>query len=289
MKLPSSRTVLVLAAAVAAISVGLAAGPLPWRFAGDSGLPAPDAVPPAGEKAASISIDPIIALSPFGRLPQAADPAPQAQEETSLGLTLLGVVISTDPASSSAILSSELEPATVYVVGDSVASTAVLDSVFVDHVVLKVDGRQETLSFPENIQSPAAAPDPVTSGVDALRALATGETDAATDATDGSDDYVDPVTMMERYRTEMQNDPQTALDDLGLQPTDQGYQVGDGAPDTLLQAGLQPGDVIAKVNGQQVGNIEQDQSYFDEVMASGRARIEVLRNGQRIVLSFPLR
>ena len=100
MNRPSDRTLLWLAAGLVAVSVGLAAGPLPWRFAGESGLPTPSpAAPPSGRPAA-VSLAPIIALSPFGRLAEAPVPEPQVEQETALGLVLLGVVIATDPKAS---------------------------------------------------------------------------------------------------------------------------------------------------------------------------------------------
>ena len=54
-------------------------------------------------------------------------------------------------------------------------------------------------------------------------------------------------------------------------------------------AGLAPGDVVEKVNGVQVGDAERDRRLFDEAVVSGRARVEVVRDGRRIILSFPLR
>ncbi len=70
---------------------------------------------------------------------------------------------------------------------------------------------------------------------------------------------------------------------------DGGYAVQESASGVLLDAGLQPGDLVTTVNGQQVGNIDRDRAYFSDVVAAGHARIELLRNGRRIVLSFPLR
>ena len=94
---------------------------------------------------------------------------------------------------------------------------------------------------------------------------------------------------MAQYQSLMQENPQAVLEDLGLIETASGYEVqGDGAQ-TLLPAGFEAGDVITKVNGQQVGDITRDTPFFNNVVASGHARIDLLRNGQRIVLSFPLR
>jgi general secretion pathway protein C len=61
------------------------------------------------------------------------------------------------------------------------------------------------------------------------------------------------------------------------------------SPALVRDAGFRAGDVITRVNGQKVGDISVDQRYFDDVVLSGRARVEVLRDGQSIILSFPLR
>lgn len=266
--------------AIAAVSVGLAAGPLPWRLAGESGLPRP---PPAGaERAAAepVSLDPILSLGPFGRVVNEAAPAPAA-EETDLGLTLHGVVISATPDLSSAIISSEAQPARTYRVGQTIVAEAVLVEVHGEQVVLDVGGRRETLSFPESRSAR-----PRDRGVSALQALVHGQSSAAPAAAAAA---TDPEAIIARYRERITANPQQVLDGLGLVATEAGYEIGGDAPASVRRAGLQPGDVVAKVNGQQVGEVESDRRLFDEVAASGRARLEVLRGGQRIVMSFPLR
>lgn len=274
MKLRATATLFWLTAALAAVSVGLAAGPLAWRFAGESGLPPPPAAGPEAPRAAAASIDPILALSPFGRLARAAPAAPV--EETDLGLTLNGVVIGGAGGASRAIVTGPEGPAASYAVGQEVAPGAILAEVRADQVVLLVDGARETLSFPERRDASGG-------GVAALRALV-----GAPAATPGADS-TDPEAVIARYRERIAANPQTVLDGLGLTATPEGYQVGASASAGVRQAGLRPGDVVAKVNGQQVGNIELDRRFFDAVAASGRARIEVVRDGQTVVMSFPLR
>lgn len=265
-----ARRILWIVAGLAAISVGIAAGPLPWRFLGESGLPPPAPVGAAGGAPPAVSLDPIIALSPFGRPEAEAEPEPEVQE-TSLGLVLLGVVIATDPADSTAILEGGIGPSRVYAVGDRVADNALLAAVYVDHVVLDVDGHPESLSFPPSVAGAAAPPPPLPA-----------EPEEGEEAGDLAD-------VIEGYRVQLEQDPATVLEDLDLTPTDRGYLVGDSPPDLLTAAGFQSGDVIAQVNGQQVGNIARDARFFSDVVASGHARIELLRNGKRMVLSFPLR
>ena len=341
-------------AALAVVSVGLAAAPLPGRFAGDSGLPRPEPVAREDAAEAGASLDAILALSPFGRIAPPAEPEPEARR-TDLGLTLHGVVIATRPEASSAIVSGASEPARSYAVGQSVADGATLVEVERDHVVLDVAGRRETLSFPE---ARGAGPDgddaessddaeleddvepedevefeddlgpeddaepeddvesdedvePRGDGLDALRALISdkpptrvrpvelNDDEDDDDDVDGDDDDGggdggsdgdggDVETVAAEYRERLRDDPRRMLDDLGLVAAEGGYEVGEDPAKPLRRAGLEPGDVIAKVNGQQVGDIDRDRRFFDEVVASGRARLEVVRDGERITLSFPL-
>lgn len=280
MRRPGPRSVVWFAAALAAVSVGLAAGPLPWRFAGESGLPEPAPVASATPAAAPVALDPILALQPFGRLAEPA--APEAAVETALGLTLHGVAIARRPEASSAIISGAEAPARAYAVGQDITGSAALLEVHAGHVVLSVDGRRETLSFPQRRR---AAPS-VDSGVAALQALVTGQEPAPGEAAPAAPD---PEAVIAEYRDLYRANPMIVLGRLGLVATEEGYSVSGSAPAGVLRAGLRPGDVVAKVNGQQVGNLDADRGLFDEVVASGRARLEVLRDGQRVVMSFPLR
>ena len=59
------------------------------------------------------------------------------------------MAIAAAPGKSSAIVSSDGGPARVYLVGAAITDTATLEAVFSDHVVLRVDGNPETLSFPQ--------------------------------------------------------------------------------------------------------------------------------------------
>ena len=72
----------------------------------------------------------------------------------------------------------------------------------------------------------------------------------------------DAAATLEQYRAEIEDDPQTLLDELGLAVADGGYAVQESASGVLLDAGLQPGDLVTTVNGQQVGNIDRDRALF---------------------------
>lgn len=300
------RLVWAVAAAVV-VSVGLAASPLPRRFMGESGVQAPEA-PERASEAAPVALDPILALMPFGRNAEPDEPAEET-EDTALGLALHGVVTSAASAGSSAIVSGEGQPARAYALGQELPGGATLVEVQGDHVVIETDGRRETLSFPERRRDDLAtdgdgdedstgdeaveedsddAP-PAATGVDALRALVVGQAQEAQEEEPAESEAPDPEAEIASWRERVQTEPDAVLDELGLTAGEEGYAVGDEASDLMRRAGLLPGDVVAKVNGQQVGNIDDDQPLFDEIVAAGRARLEIIREGETVVMSFPLR
>jgi general secretion pathway protein C len=294
--MPGTASLIWLAAGLAAASVALAAAPLPRLFAGESGLPTPRPAAPPGAARPPVSIDPILELSPFGRL-RNADAGTSAQQDPSLGLLLHGVVITGLAAESTAIISGEGKPAKVYRIGDDITATATLAAVFVDHVELLVDGSPQELTFPKAVRASVPESAPPEADLGALRQLIAGAAqgysaasgaastpDPASAETDSGPEALD--SRIERYRAALRSDPQMLLDELGLAAFEDGYHVSMTASDDLLSVGLIPGDIVSTVNGQQVGNIDQDRAYFDDVISSGRATLGVVRQGERLMVSL---
>lgn len=267
-----------IAAALAAISLGAAAGPVAWRLAGESGQAIGSATAAPVAEAARLDLSPILAFAPFGTA-VSAEASPEVIGETGLGLVLLGVTVSTPASNSRAIISGgDSGRADSYAVGSDITAAASLAEVTRSHVVLMVDGRLETLSFAKPGMKPA------TTGKPDLRNLIPSNTGPASTAASN-----DPDAVIARYRAAILQNPKSVMDRLGLEATGEGYKISDAASPGVRQAGFRPGDLITTVNGQKVGDIAQDQRYFDEVAASGKARVELQRDGQSIVMTFPLR
>lgn len=267
-----------LAAALGAISVGVAGGPVAWRLAGEDGAAVKASAAGPVVEGARLDLTPILAFAPFGSAvpPEAA---PQVIGETGLGLTLLGVTLSVPPSASRAIIAGgDSGRADSYAIGTSITANATLAEVAQTHVVLKVDGRLETLSFDKPGDSPAA---PAKTD---LRNLIPSSAEPSAAAVSN-----DPDAVIARYRAAILQNPQSVMDRLGLEATGDGYRISDTASPGVRQAGFRPGDLVTAVNGQQVGDIPSDQRYFDEVAASGKARVELQRDGQTIIMTFPLR
>lgn len=274
-------------------SLAVAGGQVAWHVAGWSAAMAPPpgpAAPALPVAAPPPDIGPILDLSPFGAVAVAAPVAPVT--ETTLDLVLRGVLLGTDPATSLAQIARQGETAN-YAPGDAVTGTARLVSVAVDHVVLDVGGQMQTLSFPEtglDLAAPAA-PSVAQAGLDRLRDVLAAQAANPPPPRPEPPPAADPVTTQDQialWRQRIIANPSEVLDAIGLIATPDGYMIAEDHDSGVALAGLRPGDLVRSVNGQAVGNVDRDRHLYDEVAASGQARIEVMRDGRMIVMSFPL-
>lgn len=270
-----------LVAAGTVVSVAAGAARLTWHMAGlFEGTPAGRTAPQSGGRApAPTDLEPILALAPFGirvKIEEQTEPLPVA-EQTSLDLVLRGVLVAEPNAASMAYIAGGDGVIGVYGIGTPVVSGAVLSEVHRDRVVLEIDGRLEILSFEDGVDAASAA-------ADAVRARIQGRLDGPL-----PEEGATPDEAIEFWRRRIAENPQGVLDQLGLEITDEGYRIGEAAHPGVRRAGFLPGDLVASVNGEPIGNIEDDRALYDRVAASGRARVELVRDGQTIVMSFPLR
>jgi general secretion pathway protein C len=269
-------TLLVVLGVVAA-----SAAPVVWHWRGDfAGQPAAQTITPTAQVAdlkAPADIGPILTLAPFG-MPPEAPIADTPIGETTLDLTLLGVVVRSDPALSRALIANA-GTSGQYGPGDQITDRAKLASVAADHVVLDVDGTYQTLSFPVPGDASPAQPAVVT-GTDRLLAAVTAQT--AEPVPETTADYID------LWRERIIANPGEVMSAIGLIPTPDGYVIAEQHDSGVELAGLRAGDLVTSVNGQAVGNVERDRQLYDDVAASGMARIEIERDGRTIVMSFPL-
>ncbi|MFN3973329.1 MAG: type II secretion system protein N [Gemmobacter sp.] len=273
-----SRMVFWATAAGAALSLGVTAGSVAWRLGGEDGRiePAPNFATATAPSRPDLSA--ILGFRPFGS-PDAPASEPSITGETSLGLTLLGVTTAIPASASRAIIRGGDVAVSSYGIGGQITGAAQLVEVHQSHVVLSVDGQLETLSFLRGARSPASgARGPDLSNLIPRAVVPVQGTQTET-----------PEVAIARYRAEIHQNAQAVMNRLGLEIVDGGYRVKDAAPPDVLQAGFRPGDVVARVNGKQVGNIDADRRHFDDIAASGRARVELQRDGQLIVMTFPLR
>ena len=294
-KLVEPARVLAIAGIVVGIAVTLAQGV--WFFAVSPDAERVSSAPMTPQGATqAVDIERIAAWHLFGR-PGSRDATAAALDrtpDTRLNLVLAAVFEASDPDASVAVIGTGGRAAEIYRVGDSIPGGARLAEVHSDLVVISRGGVREALRFNDlpltagtgdTGQEPAIArPTPERSLPDA----------APNDAPRYRSQTETARSVVAAYRTRLQENPEQALSDIGLQavsPSEtRGYRVGSLAhAPQLAQTGLQAGDVIVSVNGRPVGDVRRDRMEIDNVLAAGAARLEVQRGERRFFVQASLR
>lgn len=275
-------------------SLGWSAAQLVWHRAGHTSV-MPLAI--SDQAAAPVNDAPqdlaaITALTPFGRAAEPATPAKATPGAATLDIALRGVLLDPDNTLSRAFIRAKGQ-VDVFRIGDAVLSAELVE-IGTDTVTLMLDGDTIRVGFAgivgadqptapiatvqEDTSSDpfarlAAAIVPGQGSID-LREAPPPETTA---------DYID------LWRDRITRNPQDAMDRVGVELVENGYRIKPDPNIGVTLAGLRPGDVITGLNGQSVGDLEKDRVLYDEVAAAGIARVEVVRDGQSLLLTFPLR
>lgn len=197
--------------------------------------------------------------------------------KTRLRLSLMGVFMAENAQQSSAIIAEQGREGEFFKVGDRVQGRARLSKVYEDKVILDNSGKFETLTFEDAekiagsiVSQPKTSPTKKnkTNNLAYKQRLRTIKT---------------PEQFVEFAKDELSN-PEQALKNLGLTATDGGY-VLKGASSMLTRIGMKPGDKLISVNGNTLGDPEQDKLLIDEVYASGSAKIVIERGSRRMTIN----
>lgn len=108
----------------------------------------------------------------------------------------------------------------------------------------------------------------------------------ANNTIDGADNGIQPQSAISEAIIELQQNPASYLSRMGVMASGDGYQVTATMPAAMRdRLGLEPGDKVLSVNGQNVGsNPAQDASVLQQVQQLGEAQIEVQRGEQIITI-----
>jgi general secretion pathway protein C len=218
----------------------------------------------------------------------------QPAVQTRLPLELKSVFVADEKDLSAAIVAQRGKPGESYRVGDTLPGNAELVEVRTDRIILRRAGVRETLMFPEwqNQFAEEAAPAqraPATNDFASDEADQFDESDGAGRGTADSEP-LSAAEIADELRERLATEGESALEDYGLEIADGGgYRLGNAANAPYLrQTGLQPGDVILSVNGQPVGDVQQDQLQIENILAQGTARIEIQRGARRFTITASL-
>jgi general secretion pathway protein C len=202
--------------------------------------------------------------------------------KTRLRLELLGVMAASIAENSSAIIASKGGVGENYRIGDVVQGRTKLAAVQQDQVILDSNGKLEALKFdlahehgiqqsgkPTRAQRRAQSAGSLKERFKQVRTVS------------------DAVNLL---KDEVAISPAGALKQLGLVASENGsgYKVSSSGS-MLTQLGLEPGDVILSVNGQTLGNLEDDQMLLEQVTNSGQARLEIQRGNRRFVVNHTIK
>lgn len=264
---------------------------LGWQLAGLTwaALPVPASarLPPAGAAEASgsgsgtgeVPTARLARLHLFGE-PPADDDRQRSPEtetdapETQLNLTLLGVYA---PGESGglAIIATGGGPEKVYAVGDTIAGSARITGIFEDRVVLRRDGRAETLRMD-------------------LAKVPSGQADRQV-RTRGDGQGEGIIERARALRERIRQNPLELARMVRFQPyVEDGELVGfriqprSDEAQLLEEAGIRPSDVVTRVNGIPLNDRAQGNRALRELRDASMINVTILRDGRSEQLSIPL-
>lgn len=269
------RVVLVIVVAYLGASAFwfFTAGPEPLPVAVESTAPT---------EQAGVDIAALRAMNLFGTPAAAPRAAPtEVLQETRLSLVLVGVFVADEPEASSALIARSGATPELVSAGDRLPGGATLLEVFADRVVIRRGGARELVRFaePRSISVSRVAPEGAPRATSSARNFGVEEPQQS---------FADAI---EEYRREIDENPESALQRLGVEPVvagqAQGYTLG-SQPALLARTGLRTGDVVLSVNGRPIGNVNQDRLELDNIVAQGTARLEVKRGSRRFFVTVSL-
>ncbi len=214
-------------------------------------------------------------------------------EVTRLPLELHGVFVAEVPEDSAAIVAQKNKAGKLYAVGEDVPGNATLVEVYGTHIILRRGGINEKLEF-TTLSSGFVADPHEDDSVPGNEPIESDGGDASYGESVAERQPRTPREFLEAYRDKLTEDPEGLLNELGVTPVSGaqggGYQLGNLASSPYLsQTGLKSGDVILSVNGQPVGNVQQDQLQMNSLLAQGSARLEVQRGSRRFYVTASLK
>lgn len=236
-------------------------------------LPRPQSVAPIYKTSVpatpAANLDAAAALHLFG---VAGGNAVTNAPETTLNLTLSGVVAANPDMKQSLAIIASNGVGQMYAVGAQLPGGARLQSVYPDHVLLNLNGRTQTLSLPKFSGSSGAADAGFTTP--GLPPVVYGRSLPATQN-------------LMQLRNELVSHPERLMDMMRAMPVMEdgkltGYRVFPvGNSDAFSKLGLDPGDVVTAVNGIPLDNPAQSLQVLNNIRTSDQVSITFIRNGQQ--------
>lgn len=237
-----------------------------WQDPVNTGVQAMDGA--TSQQDSQLMSQPLAAFDLFGRASRAepvAESVRKSAPETRLRLRLEGVLVAERAEDSGAIVAGADGTTEHYRVGDTLPGNAELVEVEPQRILIKRNGLFETLTFEESEQELVTESEPVNTS--------------------------SPDRFMADVQSRLDAQGAQALVAFGLRPVQDGSAPGyvfDGSNPMLRAASLKKGDIITAVNGQTLGNYQQDRALLDSWRSMSQVEIEIVRDGARFTVSYAL-
>jgi general secretion pathway protein C len=221
---------------------------------------------------AAVNLAPILAANLFGQMPGTT--VEEVPPDTTLALTLKGIVYSDVVADARAIIDAAEGPQLAYGVGTWVPGDAQVQEIRSDHVILGRNGLRETLRLEK-----------------VVNANTSGREGTPNRRYDERGNY--PLSRaLARYQARLKTDPAAAISLVRLVPERNGtamlgVRLYPGAePGLLRQASLEPGDLVTHINGIALDSAQRGLEALRNLTAATELDLQVLRGRRRLAFSF---
>jgi len=222
-----------------------------------------------------------------------AQEIPEEAPDTSLALTLRGVIAGVGPGSW-AIISDRSGNEETYGIDSPLPGGATLKEIYPDRVILLHNNRFETLRLPEDrgvANSRAERPSSRRSTASNRRSSSRSSNNARGAVTRMGPDVSRVVT---DYKKKLLSDPQSVMGVVRAEPYRRGgklsgYRIFPGNDKELMEkVGLQPGDVVTGVNGIDLDSPLKGLEVMQQITDAKEVSVNVLRNGVSQTFVVPI-
>jgi general secretion pathway protein C len=209
-----------------------------------------------------------------------AEAVPIEAPDTRLKLVLHGALSSDDPQHARAIIADPRGKEEQYAIGDSLPGNAELSEVHPDRVILKRNGRYETLRLPQDHKQQSNTISAVNTSLRSAPRPSVRPSPAQRLQNISQRLRQNPVSLYEVVRPVPKQDEEGNIVGYTLQP---------GRDRELFNhLGLEAGDVVVQINDLKLDNAANSAQALKSVQNGQEVSMTVLRDGQEQVLSFTL-
>lgn len=214
-------------------------------------------------------------------------PVPEDLPETTLRLTLRGMIASSDPKMARAIIADPAKKENFYKIGEKLPGNAILTEIFGDRIIIKRGNNYETLTLPkDSLDLAVTMPNAAARQNTNRRHTSNGR--SSTRQT-GTKNYT-----LKEYRDTLLSDPQKVSDLVRLSQAKKngkfvGYTLNPGRdPRFLSRYGLVPGDVVTEINGVKLDSPTKGFSLMKDLKSADTLNLVVDRDGIQQRFTLPI-